>query len=74
MGQRGPSGKPTNKKILQGTFRKDRAPDNEAKPDIVEPEKPSWLTLYNYKQDKDEEINIKVNGEEIDHKKYEVNK
>jgi len=50
MGKRGPSGKPTKKKILQGTFRKDRAPDNEAKPDIVEPEKPTWLKLYKYKK------------------------
>ncbi len=58
MGQRGPSGKPTNKKILQGTFRKDRAPDNEAKPDIVEPEKPSWLKLYKYRQDENVDRNI----------------
>ena len=51
MGERGPSGKPTNKKILQGTFRKDRAPNNEARPDIIEPVKPEWLNIENYDDD-----------------------
>jgi P27 family predicted phage terminase small subunit len=58
MGQRGPTGKPTKMKVLQGTFRKDRAPDNEAKPDIVKPEKPSWMKLHKYKvaENKDRDI------------------
>jgi len=58
MGKRGPTPKPTKKKILQGTFRKDRAPENEVKPDIVKPEKPSWMKLYKYKvaENKDRDI------------------
>jgi len=34
--------KPTQKKIIQGTFRKDRAPKNEPKPQKSEKEKPPW--------------------------------
>lgn len=42
MGRRGPRPKPTNLKIIEGTYRKDRAPENEARPqDPAAP--PSWL-------------------------------
>ena len=34
--------KPTQKKILHGTFRQDRAPKNEPKPEKSEKEKPPW--------------------------------
>ena len=58
MGQRGPTGKPTKKKILQGTFRKDRAPNNEAQPDIVKPEKPTWMKMYKYRVDENADRDI----------------
>lgn len=43
MGQRGPQPKPTESKLLEGTFRKDRAPKNEARPAIEAPPCPEWL-------------------------------
>lgn len=36
--------KPTRLKVLEGTFRKDKAPKNEPSPRPVAPKKPSWLT------------------------------
>ncbi|WP_256846924.1 phage terminase small subunit P27 family [Paenibacillus sp. Pae108] len=45
MGQRGPNKKPTELKLLQGTYRPDRAPENEPKPDkpSTVPDPPSYL-------------------------------
>jgi P27 family predicted phage terminase small subunit len=45
MGQRGPKAKPSELKLLQGTYRSDRAPDNEPKPKspLAVPEPPSYL-------------------------------
>jgi P27 family predicted phage terminase small subunit len=36
--------KPTARKKLEGTYRKDRAPKNEARPESGVPEPPAWLT------------------------------
>lgn len=44
MGRRGPPPKPTATKVLQGTFRKDRAPAHEPKPKATLPACPQWLT------------------------------
>lgn len=43
MGRRGPAPKPTHLKIIEGTFRKDRAPANEPKPKPYVPTCPRWL-------------------------------
>ena len=43
MGKRGPQPKPTALKLLEGTYRKDRAPKNEPKPKVQAPSCPSWL-------------------------------
>src|SRR5262245_43459431 len=43
---KGPPKKPTAQKILHGTFRKDRAIANEAKPSLQLPQAPSWLKGY----------------------------
>lgn len=43
MGRRGPPAKPTATKILEGTFRKDRAAKNEPKPAAATPSCPAWL-------------------------------
>lgn len=43
MGARGPAAKPTALKVIEGTFRKDRAPKNEAKPAVKAPSCPRWL-------------------------------
>lgn len=44
MGRRGPKPKPSALKVIQGTFRPDRAPANEPKPEVVAPEAPKLLT------------------------------
>ena len=43
MGRRGPPAKPTATKILEGTFRKDRAAKHEPKPPAATPSCPAWL-------------------------------
>jgi P27 family predicted phage terminase small subunit len=43
MGLRGPRAKPTNLKILQGTYRKDRAAPNEPRPEVAVPQSPPHL-------------------------------
>ncbi|ODB61351.1 phage terminase small subunit P27 family [Paenibacillus polymyxa] len=45
MGQRGPKAKPTELKMIQGTYRADRAPENEPKPNApaAVPEPPAHL-------------------------------
>lgn len=44
MGKRGPAPKPTKLKLLQGTYRKDRATANEPEPKVVKaPDYPSDL-------------------------------
>ena len=43
MGKRGPPKKPTAQKKREGTYRKDRAPKNEAEPPVCAPPKPSYL-------------------------------
>jgi P27 family predicted phage terminase small subunit len=43
MGARGPAPKPTNLKLIQGTFRKDRAPRTEPQPETKAPKMPTWL-------------------------------
>ncbi|WP_010498526.1 phage terminase small subunit P27 family [Paenibacillus elgii] len=45
MGQRGPKTKPTELKLLQGTYRADRAPENEPKPKqpSTVPDPPSYF-------------------------------
>jgi P27 family predicted phage terminase small subunit len=45
MGKRGPNPKPTELKVLEGTFRPDRAAKNPIKPEIPSsvPEPSSWL-------------------------------
>lgn len=43
MGRRGPPKKPTALKVLEGTYRKDRAPKNEVMPDVAVPDCPDWL-------------------------------
>lgn len=43
MGKRGPTPKPSHLKVVEGTYRKDRAPKNEAKPELVVPDPPEWL-------------------------------
>lgn len=47
MGQRGPKTKPTELKLMQGTYRKDRAPENEPKPNAPPslPEPPSYMDI-----------------------------
>lgn len=35
--------KPTHLKLLEGTFRPDRAPENEPMPEAVAPDCPTWL-------------------------------
>lgn len=47
MGQRGPKPKPTELKMIQGTYRKDRAPENEPKPNAPPslPEPPSYMDV-----------------------------
>lgn len=44
MGKRGPAPKPTAIKQLQGTYRADRAPDNEPAPEQGVPQPPRWLS------------------------------
>ena len=44
MGLRGPAPKPTEQKLLEGTYRADRAPHNEPKPKIIADRCPEWLT------------------------------
>ena len=49
MGKRGPSKKPSDLKVVEGTYRKDRD-GNEPKPAPKAPKKPSWLpTKAKYK-------------------------
>ena len=55
MGQRGPTGKPSKVKKLHGTYRGDRAPDNEANPEPANPEKPTWMKMYKYKKAENED-------------------
>ena len=43
MGLRGPAPKPTALKLLEGTFRADRAPANEPTPDAATPDMPAWV-------------------------------
>ena len=43
MGKRGPAPKPTEQKLLEGTYRTDRAPHNEPKPRVMIPRAPEWL-------------------------------
>lgn len=43
MGARGPRPKPTRMKVIEGTFRPDRAPKNEPKPPAKIPTAPKWL-------------------------------
>jgi P27 family predicted phage terminase small subunit len=43
MGSRGPAPKPTARKKLEGTYRKDRAPKHEARPESGVPAPPEWL-------------------------------
>lgn len=43
MGKRGPRPKPTNLKVIEGTYRADRAPANEARP-VGDASPPEWLT------------------------------
>ena len=47
MGQRGPTPKPSSLKKLHGTFRTDRAPENEATPPLAtgnQLKAPDWLS------------------------------
>lgn len=44
MGRRGPAPKPTNLKLIQGTYRKDRDQANELSPEVGAPSCPSWLS------------------------------
>lgn len=43
MGKRGPKPKPTHLKVVQGSYRKDRAPKSEAKPQPIVPSAPENL-------------------------------
>lgn len=43
MGARGPAPKPSHLKLVEGTYRKGRAPKNEPKPKVEIPSCPSWL-------------------------------
>lgn len=43
MGKRGPPPKPSKQKMLEGTYRKDRAAKNEIAPLPGTPVRPSWL-------------------------------
>lgn len=43
MGRRGPAPKPTAIKKLEGTYRRDRAPQNEPRPRVMIPPPPKWL-------------------------------
>jgi P27 family predicted phage terminase small subunit len=55
MGKGGHNKKPTQAKIIQGTFRKDRAPAKEPKPEKVSnvPKPPAYLSKYAKKVWKD---------------------
>lgn len=44
MGKRGPRKKPTALKELEGTYRPDRSPKNEAKPEKIMPARPPAIT------------------------------
>lgn len=44
MGRRGPPRKPTALKLLHGTYRVDRAPQNEPQPELVMPKPPKHLS------------------------------
>ena len=51
----GPPKKPTQLKILQGTFRKDREPENEPEPEKIEeeinpPSHLSWMAKKKWKE------------------------
>jgi len=43
MGKRGPRSKPTRLKLIQGTYRSDRASSNEPAPEAVAPKCPTFL-------------------------------
>ena len=43
MGRRGPPPKPTDLKVVQGTYRADRAARNEPRPAAMVPTCPDWL-------------------------------
>lgn len=43
MGKRGPAPKPTHLKVVEGTYRKDRAAKNEPRPEPGAPNCPTWL-------------------------------
>lgn len=43
MGTRGPAPKPSNLKLVEGTYREDRAPAKEPRPEVQIPSCPSWL-------------------------------
>jgi P27 family predicted phage terminase small subunit len=43
MGKRGPAPKPSALKLVQGTYRPDRAAANEPQPERVTPSCPTWL-------------------------------
>src|SRR3990172_2358060 len=43
MGKRGPAAKPTKLKLLEGTFRPDRAPAHEPEPARGTPICPDWI-------------------------------
>lgn len=43
MGKRGPAPKPSKLKLIQGTYRKDRAAANEPQPEASTPTCPTWL-------------------------------
>lgn len=52
MGTRGPKAKPSELKLLQGTYRADRAPDNEPKPDKPKtvPDPPTYFDVVAKKE------------------------
>lgn len=52
MGQRGPKTKPTELKLLGGTYRKDRAPENEPKPNSPPsvPDPPAYMDTIGKKE------------------------
>lgn len=43
MGRRGPKKLPSNVKKMRGTYRADRAPENEPEPEQEAPNCPTWL-------------------------------
>lgn len=43
MSRPGPAPKPSHLKVMQGTYRPDRAPKNEPKPEPSTPSCPTWL-------------------------------